>query len=170
LLGDPATNTPPLDPFMRESTDERSGENPLTHDRIAPSTSIDPLANAINGHEQVNDKNDLQYACTFVLPEPITCDDNARKLDVGCDCYQDDLQANRSVCNPPAGGAATTQQTYGKAYPATRELTVAQGLGRRSVLGSICARNTSDDTRTDYGYRPVFGALGRRIANTLVKP
>jgi hypothetical protein len=47
---------------------------------------------------------------------------------------------------------------------------VAQQLGRRAVLGSVCARNTTDDSRTDYGYRPLFGALGRRIAATLVKP
>jgi len=45
-----------------------------------------------------------------------------------------------------------------------------QQLGRRSVLGSICARNTQDEARSDYGYRPVFGAIGRRVAGTLVKP
>jgi len=51
-----------------------------------------------------------------------------------------------------------------------RELAVARELGRRSVLGSICSRNTTDESRSDYGYRPLFGALGRRIASTLVKP
>jgi hypothetical protein len=109
----------------------------------------------------------LQYACTFELPEPVVCDPSK---DAGCDCHEDDLVRNRSVCNPPGGGAATTTQYYGKAYPALRPLAVAKELGGRSVLGSICARSTHDEADSDYGYRPVFGALGRRIAATLVKP
>jgi hypothetical protein len=171
LLGDPATNTPPADPFMRESTDPRSGQNPIIKVGISPSSSSDPQANPINGHEQVNQGDrDLQYACTFELPMPIACDQAAFDNDQGCDCFSADLSYNRPLCSPPAGGPATTTQYYGKAYPALRELTVAKELGRRSVLGSVCARNTQDDSRADYGYRPVFGALGRRIANTLVKP
>ncbi len=71
----------------------------------------------------------------------------------------------------PAGGGPTgTTQYYGKAYPALRELTVARDLGRRSVLGSICSPNTKDDTRADFGYAPVFGAVGQRLAATLLKP
>lgn len=171
ILGDPSSNTPPTDPFMRESADERTGQNPITKAKIVASSSEDPAANAINGHEQVNQGNrDLQYACTFLLPEPIVCDRTAFESDKGCDCFEDDMSYNRSVCNPPGGGAAETTQYYGKAYPALRELEVAQKLGRRTVLGSVCAPNTTDDTRADYGYRPVFGTLGQRIASTLVKP
>ena len=172
LLGDPATNTPPADPFMRESTDARSGKNPITGASIVAASSTNPQANPINGHEQNTLNGDLQYACTFELPTPIACDRAASDADVGCDCYAEDALAmrNRSVCNPPGGGAAATTQYYGKAYPALRELTVAKELGRRSVLGSICASNTTDDTRSDYGYEPVFGALGQRLATTLVKP
>ena len=51
-----------------------------------------------------------------------------------------------------------------------RPLAVAKALGPRTVLGSICAKNTRDEEQADYGYRPLFGALGRRIAETLVKP
>jgi hypothetical protein len=171
ILGDASTNTPPTDPFMRESPDERTGQNPITSDQMVPSSSTDPQANAINGHEQANMGNrDLQYACTFLLPEPVVCDDALFQGDHGCDCFAEDLFYNRSLCNPPAGGTATTTQYYGKAYPALRELEVAQKLGRRTVLGSVCSTNTQDDSRTDYGYRPVFGALGQRIASTLVKP
>jgi hypothetical protein len=170
LLGDPAKNVPPGDPFMRESMTERSGKNPIIGASIVPNSSLDPTANPINGHEQDTSKRDLQYACTFELPEPILCDSQAESDNKGCDCYEFDLPANRPVCNPPDGGPATTTQYYGKAYPALRELTVARELGRRTVLGSVCARNTQDDTRSDFGYRPVFGALGRRIASTLVKP
>ena len=169
ILGNPATDTKPLDPFMQESPDARSGKNPITMDSIVPSSSLDPQANPINGHELVSGKRELQYACTFPLPEPVVCDDAAQASNLGCDCYADSLGMNHSVCNPLSGGTATTTQNYGKAYPALRELAVAKELGRRTVLGSVCARNTQDDARADFGYRPVFGALGRRIAKTLVK-
>lgn len=170
LLGDPATNEPPTDPFMRESSDARSGENPLTNDSVVPTSSTDPEANSINGHEYLTLGSDLQYACTFDLPEPLECDATAEEIGTGCECFANELSSNRAVCNPPGGGAATTTQYKGKAYPAARELTVARALGRRTVLGSICSRNTQDEERSDYGYRPVFAAIGRRIADTLVKP
>jgi hypothetical protein len=170
ILGDASSNIPPTDPFMVESPYERSGQNPITTDPLVPSSSTDPQANAINGHEQANVGNrDLQYACTFELPEPVVCDRAAFDADRGCDCFEEDLPFKRSVCNPPDGGPAGTTQYYGKAYPALRALDVAHQLGRRTVLGSVCAPNTQDDTLPDYGYRPVFGALGQRIAATLVK-
>jgi len=167
LIGDPSTYSPPTDPFMRESVESRSGTNPIIEASIVASTSEDPEANPINGHEQETFARDLQYACTFRLPEPVVCDSPNLQ---DCVCHEEDLGSNRPVCQPPEGGAATTTQYYGKAYPGLRELTVARELGRRSVLGSVCARNTQDDTRADYGYRPVFGAIGRRLAATLTKP
>jgi hypothetical protein len=172
IVGDPETYVEPTDAFMRESVEPRiGGTNPITGENIVASSSLDPTANAINGHEQVDvGSRDLQYACTFPLPEPIVCDRQRFDNDQGCDCFEEDLPYNRPLCQPPAGGQATTTQHYGKAYPALRELAVASQLGRRAVLGSVCARNTQDEARTDYGYRPVFDALGRRIASTLVKP
>lgn len=170
LLGDPQNYVEPTDPFMQESTAERSGQNPLTGDEPVSSSSTDPEANSINGHEQVNLNRDLQYACTFPLPEPIICDQQALDNDTSCDCFADDLAANRPLCRPPGGGPVGTTQYYGKAYPSLRELAVARELGRRSVLGSVCARNTQDDTRSDYGYRPLFDSLVRRVAATLTKP
>lgn len=170
ILGNPAANVAPSDPFMQESTADRSGKNPITGDSVVASTSTDPAANAINGHEHITGERDLQHACTFELPEPVVCDQARFEADAGCDCFVEDAAMNNPVCNPPGGGEASTTQYMGKAYPALRELAVAQELGRRSVLGSICARNTQDDTRSDYGYRPVFGAIGRRVAATLLKP
>lgn len=170
ILGDPENNVAPLDPFMQESVADRTGKNPITNDSIVSSDSTDPLANLINGHEQHTMSRDLQYACTFALPRPETCDQAAFDADRGCDCFPEDVAANRPQCNPPGGGPAGTTQYSGKSYPALRELAVAEQLGRRSVLGSICARNTQDDTASDYAYRPLFDALGRRIASTLVKP
>jgi hypothetical protein len=170
FLGDPQRYIEPADPFMQESTAERTGQNPFTGEEPVSSSSDDPEANSINGHEQIPSSRDLQYACTFPLPEPIVCDDQAFQSDVGCDCHADDLATNRPICNPPGGGPAGITQHYGKAYPSLRELAVARELGRRSVLGSVCARNTQDDTRSDYGYRPLFDSLVRRVAATLTKP
>jgi hypothetical protein len=172
IAGDPERHVEPTDPFMRESVEPRlGGKNPITGEDIVAASSTNPTANSINGHEQVDvGSRDLQYACTFPLPEPIVCDQMRLDNDQGCDCFEDDLSYNRPSCQPPGGGEPTTTQYYGKAYPALRELAVASQLGRRSVLGSVCARNTQDEARSDYGYRPVLDALGRRIASTLVKP
>jgi hypothetical protein len=171
VLGDLASYTPPADPFMRESVTPRSGENPITHDLIVPASSVDPDANAINGHEHLTPKaDDLQYACTFELPQPITCDQTAMDAGQACDCFAEDQALNRSVCNPAGGGAATTTQFRSKAYPGLRLLGVAKALEDQAVVGSICAPNTRDEEQADFGYRPLFGALGRRIAETLVKP
>jgi hypothetical protein len=174
ILGNPDKFVEPTDPFMQESTADRAGRNPIIDAEVVPDSSQDPMANPINGHEQIADvsgtPDDLQYACTFPLAAPKTCDDQAQQNGVGCDCFTDDLSYNRPLCNPPGGGAATTTQYYGKAYPALRELSVAQQLGRRSVLGSICAANTQDTRREDYGYGPIVSAIGSRVAATLVKP
>jgi hypothetical protein len=170
LIGDVASNVPPQDPFMRESVDERSGKNPLTNERVVAASSQDPDANSINGHEHETFGWDLQYACTFDLPEPIVCDESALQAGVGCDCFEDELAGNRAICNPPGGGAPTTTQYRGKAYPALRELRVARELGRRTVVSSVCSRNTADEERDDYGYRPNFEAIGQRVADTLEKP
>ncbi|HVY25904.1 MAG TPA: hypothetical protein VHB79_05105 [Polyangiaceae bacterium] len=171
FLGDPENYVPPSDPFMVEQPDPRTGQNPITGDKIVGETSMAPGANAINGHEQVNVGNsDLQYACTFQLPEPRVCDAALDMAGGGCDCFNEDALFNRSICQPPAGGNSGTTQYQGKAYPTLREFAVAQQLGRRSVLGSVCAVNTQDDTRGDYGYRPIFNAIGKRVADTLIKP
>jgi len=170
ILGNPQADVPPGDPFMRESTGERSGDNPFIEASIETSSSLDPQANPINGHEQVTFEHDLQYACTFPLPEPVECDAAVADSGAGCDCFAEETASNRPLCQPPGGGEASTTQYYGKAYPALRPLAVAKALGRRTVLGSVCARNTQDETQDDYGYRPVFGALGKRIASTLAKP
>jgi hypothetical protein len=170
ILGDPENYTDPSDPFMRESTEDRSGKNPFTAESVVASTSTNPLANSINGHEHITAARDLQYACTFPLPEPVLCNEARFSANQGCDCFLEDTGSNSPLCNPPGGGPAGTTQYSGKGYPALRELAVAKQLGRRSVLGSICARNTQDEARSDYGYRPVFGAIGRRVAATLVKP
>ena len=164
ILGDPENRVPPGDPLMIESTDPRTGENPITKDELAPPTSTDPSANPMNGHEFVNiDDSDLQYACIFPLREPRDC-----SLDLSCDCAPTDLERNRPLCNPPGGGPATETQYYGKAYPGPRLLQVIKGLGSRGMPASICPKNaTGDPAEPDFGYNPAVDAFVRRVKASL---
>jgi hypothetical protein len=171
LVGDRARNLPPTDPFMIESPNPRTGKNPLTQAPIVSETSTDPLANAINGHEQnVPGQDDLQYACTFPLLTPKPCPNG----DVPCECSADKngnanavVVANSPLCQPPAGGPATTTQYFAKGYPGTRALKFAQLLGARAVPASICPKTLTDTSSPDYAYNPAFSALIRRIGTTI---
>jgi hypothetical protein len=171
LLGDPSNNVVPSDAFMNESITPRSGENPLTHDKITPASSTDPTANPINGHEQnMPELDDLQFACTFPLATPKACMNG----DSACDCSADKsggsssvTAANSPLCQPPTGGPAGTTQYYAKGYPGARELRLAQLLGDRAVPASICPKTLTDATSADYAYVPAFNALIARLATTL---
>ena len=171
LLGSPALNVPPSDPFMRESVAERSGTNPITLSSIVPATSQNPVQSPINGHEQnIAELDDLQYACTFALPKSKLCANG----DSACDCSADKAgnsqfvtATNSPLCQPPVGGAAGNTQYYGKGYPGARELTLAKQLGARAVGGSICPKALSDANSVDYAYTPALNALIGRIASTM---
>lgn len=158
-----ATPVPPLDPFMIESIEERTAglTNPISGDAIVASTSTDPAANNINGHEVnlqlVDDvkfadgmpaRDDLQYACIFPLTTPKA---DCQLGDASCDCG-DEPSRNRPLCQPPGGGAATTTQYYGKAYPGTRVLQVLRDFGDNSVVSSICPKG-------DHGYVPAVEVI-----------
>ncbi|HET7543033.1 MAG TPA: hypothetical protein VFK05_24335 [Polyangiaceae bacterium] len=165
------SSTKPTDPLMRESTDERTGTNPLTGEPLVSASSTNPQENSANGHEQnIPDLSDLQYACTFPLPAPEAC----APTDPNCDCAPDKAgnatrvsAANSPLCQPPGGGPAGTTQYYGKGYPGLRQLRLARELGDRAAYGSICPKQTSDSARDSYGYVPALNALIDRIAVTL---
>jgi len=171
LIGDKRRNVPPSDPFMIESIAPRSGQNPITMLPIAAATSTNPLQSPINGHEKNNfDQWDLQHACIFPLPEPVSCTPDS----VSCDCSPDNngdtsslVMENNALCQPPSGGPSGTTQYFGKAYPGTRELTFAQQMGARAVAASMCPRSVAEATSPDYGYEPAFAALLGRIAKTV---
>jgi hypothetical protein len=167
LVGDPATGTPPGDPFMRESVAPRSGANPITGDVIAPETSTNPRQNSINGHEQKPTGDDLQFACTFAL-EPTPCAADGR-----CDCRPPsptgapgDLPNNSPLCQPPGGGAAEPTQYFGKAYPGLRPLQVLQGIGDSAIVASICPK-VQQKGQPGYGYEPAVDALVDRLRDVL---
>ena len=171
LVGDPTNNVPPTDPLNIESTQERSGKSPLTNEPIAAATSISPLANATNGHEQnIPDLGDLQYACTFPLPVPVKCGNG----DAKCNCSADKsgnasavTAANSPLCQPPTGGSAGTTQYYAKGYPGTRQLLLARTLGARATPASICPREVLPASGANYGYVPALNALVDRLSVTL---
>lgn len=175
ILGNPAASppVPPLDPFMVESPADRSTldipqANPVVAiEKLVTASSTNPRANGINGHEQVNQgARDLQYACTFALPNPIVCDQAAFDADKGCDCFAEDATFNRPLCQPPGGGAAGTTQYFGKAYPGLRELQVLKGIGGHGIVASTCPK--SADLQSDsYGYRPAMDALAGRVAKQI---
>jgi len=161
MLGDPQKNVAPSDPFMHESSAPRSGQNPVTGDPIVAETSLDPRASPINGHEQVDlDQSDLQYACTFALPEPEPCSGET------CDCNGpatgNDLPRNRPLCQPPAGGQPESTQYFGKAYPGLRALEVLKGIGDSAIVASICPKVLTVG-QPGYGYEPAVDAIIERL-------
>jgi hypothetical protein len=173
ILGNPNADShdPPVlptDPLMVETPDERMGANPVTGDALVPSSSMNPKANPINGHEQANMGNrDLQYACIFPLGKPLLCDQAAFDADKGCDCFMGDLPYNRPLCQPPGGGAATITQNFAKAYPGTRHLQVLKEFKDNSIVASICPKISDDKTKADYGYNPAVKAIIDRLKEAL---
>ncbi|HKO51462.1 MAG TPA: hypothetical protein VJV79_27325 [Polyangiaceae bacterium] len=158
ILGDPNASPPlpPSDPFMVETPEERVGTNPITGTATSPSTSTNPRENPINGHER-NLKaslDDLQYACTFRLKTPKTCDPA-------------ELAAKSPLCE---GG----MQTSAKAYPGSRALSVLKGLGENAIVASICPKviEAADPSQPsadpNYGYNPAVSAILARLKIALV--
>jgi hypothetical protein len=176
ILGDPFASPPvlPLDPFMVETPNDRTtlAGVPSAHpvvptEELVQASSLDPRANAINGHESVNVGNrDLQYACTFQLAAPIVCDAARFEAEGACDCYAEDQPFNRALCQPPTGGAAGNTQYFGKAYPGLRELSVLKAIGAHGIVASTCPK-VSDTRSESYGYRPAMDALAGRVAKQL---
>jgi hypothetical protein len=172
LLGEPSASPPvlPTDPFMVETPGVRVGQNPVTGVAISPATSMNPRENPINGHEQnIPSLNDLQYACTFPLKTPKTC----TATDSNCDCAPKTggdssavIAANSPLCQ---GGASINTQTWAKAYPSTRALSVLQGLGDNAIVASICPKvlNAADPSKPsadpNYGYNPAVSAILARL-------
>lgn len=170
----------PLDPFMIESIDPRTGANPLTGIAITAA----PAWNAINGHEYNNEvavldqpdtnpaRDDLQYSCIFPLAPydaviPATnCDPTAEVKNIACDClYEPDK--NRPLCKEAGAAAANNVQRWGKAYPATRVLEVLRDFGENSIVASICPKVHTPDTDPSYGYNPAVAAIVERLAEKL---
>jgi hypothetical protein len=157
ILGDPKASppVPPTDPHMTVSSAPRSGI-------AGPDSAFG--ADPKNGHEwnvpaEANSA-DLQYACTFPLLKPHDCS-MASPIFHDCDCEMGDTTKN-PLCQSTTGTYGKTQFAA-KGYPGLRELELLKGLGDQGIVGSICPKNTSDETRRDFGYRPAIEALLERL-------
>lgn len=166
ILGNPATRTAPLDPFMIESIDPRSGTNPVTGD--VPQAPTSPVsASPINGHEYtIPGRDDLQYACIFPLGTSRDC----ATYTGGCDCKAvAGGSADRPLCQAPGTATGGTTQYYAKAYPGLRFLEVLRDFGTNSIVGSVCPK-ISEPTRSQeagYGYNPAVKAIIDRLKEKL---
>jgi hypothetical protein len=154
VLGDASASPPimPSDPHMIVSSAPRAGI-------AGPGGAFG--ADPKNGHEWTilpgSQNADLQYACTFALAEPRDCSSASDN----CDCRNGDT-TNNPLCQAPSGAYGKLQ--FGaKAYPGLRELELLKALGDQGIVGSICPKNTTDDKRPDYGYRPAIATLIERL-------
>lgn len=166
----------PRDPFMVESIEPRTGRADLssqTNERAKVSLTSSPTWNSINGHEYntgagTAPNNDLQYACIFPLgpfdgeKTAEVCDSNVSS----CDCGASSAEADKPLCRPSPGAAATGGQFWGKAYPSTRTLEILKGFGEDAVTASICPKVT-DSSNPDFGYNPAVAAIVDRLAEKL---
>ncbi|HVU03807.1 MAG TPA: hypothetical protein VHE30_18740 [Polyangiaceae bacterium] len=173
ILGRPGASPPvlPTDGLMMESRAPRNGSDITGAPIPGPNASL-AEDNAMNGHDWNNLGNDdLMYACTFALTEARNCSDvEKQNPSPGCDCGSASVPGdNNPLCRDPATGAYGSTQFRAKAYPGLRELAVLQGLGNRGLAASICTRNTTDDSRPDYGYRPALDLLLGSLAGSLQK-
>jgi hypothetical protein len=154
ILGDPGRGIPPRDPLMIETTAERTGVQPILGAPLSPSWAPSPLSNPINGHEIALGAAPMepQYACIFDLPEP-------EQSSFDCTVF---TGKDRPICQAGDGSYGSTQYR-GKSYPGIRELEVMHGVGANAIPASICVRNLVDDSRDDYGYRPVLRQILDRL-------
>jgi hypothetical protein len=151
---------PPSLPQMIESEVARPGVtngNPLNGREYSTAVA---RANAMSAIP-----DDLEYSCIFPLAEPRDCNQRDPNTEP-CDCYQGDL--NRPLCEQtPGTSAAGTTQYWAKAYPGSRHLEVLKEYGANSIVASICARNVTDATASDFGYRPAIAAIVDRLKEQL---
>jgi hypothetical protein len=178
ILGDPDIGRQPTDPFMIETIGavdgtpvpgeaQRMGANP-----IVPTIAIlqpGGALNNINGAEQnIVNRDDLQYACTFDLVPDVPC--STANQD-GCDCNASEQAYNRPLCSYPGMGMEGTQ-THAKAYPGVRHLQVLKGFGDNAIVASICPKNVianGDPAQDpDYGYNPAVNAIIERVREALI--
>jgi hypothetical protein len=163
ILGDPASSPPlpPADALMVESRSGRTGADIEGTPVPGPQAPVS-ANNGINGHDWANTRNDdLEYACIFRLPESRDCIQVEKAVPTpGCDCGDAfNPQDFNPLCQSPTDGTYGNTQYFAKAYPGIRELSLLKALGSQGLTASVCAKNLTDDTRSDYGYRPAIDLL-----------
>ncbi len=167
IAGDPENYVAALSPYMVESTVPRTGTDPITGTTMAPVTAA-ANANPINGHERTipTPAGDIEYACTFPILNPIDCSNPAV---TACDCRDTPGQINDNpLCAPnPNDNDNLSLQIAAKAYPGIKHLAIVKGMGDQGIAASICAKQLTDSTALDYGYRPAARAIVDRLKGAL---
>jgi len=150
-----------IDPHMIESDAPRQG-------LPTPGSTYNLGSDPDNGREwntlTSNAQIDLQYACTFDLPQAKDC--TAAANNGACDCVS---PATSTADGPPLCDIANrSSQIKGKAYPTIRELRVAKGLAQQAVVSSLCAKVVSgSNIAPDFGYNPAMQAIVNRLKSAL---
>ncbi|HVH43350.1 MAG TPA: hypothetical protein VM925_13440 [Labilithrix sp.] len=141
-----------IDPHMIQSVAPRTQYGLTGADLPRGDNGTDPY----HGREWQTKKGDLQYACTFALPQPRECVES----DPSCDCTPN------AATNPPLCGSGN-QQIKAKAYPTIREFQVVRALGEQGIIASLCPIQLDKPTEPTYGYRPAVSAIIDRLKNAL---
>lgn len=168
IVGNPEQYVPAISPYMQESTVPRSGTDPITGIAISPVGSPTGT-NPINGHEWfiAQPPGDQEYACIFPILTPIDC----TQTGAVCDCAEAVAGAtppDNPLCDPnPNDNGNLTLQSRAKAYPGLKNLAIAKGMAEQGIVASICAKQVTDDTQPDYGYRPAVAAIIERLKKAL---
>ena len=174
IAGDPENYVLAASPFMVESTTPRTGTDPVTGAMLSPPSTPNG-SGAMVGGSPINDHEwniptpagDIEYACVFPILAPINCADPSV---TACDCRIDAANptADNPLCSPnPADNMNLTLQTKAKAYPGIKHLAIAHGMGTQGIAASICAKQISDNTTADFGYRPAVKAIVDRLKQAL---
>lgn len=125
--------------------------------RMAPSIAkrVDPATRQALRDDWDTKGLDLQYACTFDLPEPRDCTPIGAAPPEGCQCGGSSLGAP-VLCDG-------NTQLRARAYPAVRPLQLAKALGERAGVSSICGLDGQKS------YARSLHQLADRIAPLLAK-
>ncbi|AKU93684.1 hypothetical protein AKJ09_00348 [Labilithrix luteola] len=139
-----------IDIHMVESKTPRQGiPGPST-------THGDNGTDPVVGRDWDTKLDDLQFACTFDLPQPKTCANG----DPSCQCD--------GTLNPPLCGTTANTQVKAKAYPTIREFMVVKALGENGIIASLCPLTLQGDKNAPaYGYNPAVAAIVDRLKNAL---
>ncbi len=112
------------------------GIDPHMIQSIEPRPGLPGPTSSATDREWDTEKSDLQFACTFALAAPRTCE----AADPSCACPPESTTSS-PLCSAPG------QQIRAKAYPTPRPLRVVRDLGARGIVGSVCA-DSYDETMT----------------------
>ena len=162
-----------IDPHMVQSVEPRSKEvlaalgveGDLVKSGGDPESARGENGNdAYHGREWNTKKADLQYACTFDLPEERACTDSS-----SCDCADSTVGGQSTPANnsPLCKSDGTAVQVKAKAYPTIREFQVVHALGDQGIVSSLCPIQLTDKDKPTYGYRPAVAAIIERLKNAL---